>query len=135
MDAENRAVLSLRRYIDAALAHDWDALADTLADSYRMEDRRTLLKNSYDKAGDLERSRATMDVGFDDVRVDVVELLGTDRALLRGRLAASETGFVVGTLLVVRVDGDDRLIEAFLFEDDDLDVAKAQLQSMDAREP
>jgi hypothetical protein len=133
MAQENRAVATLRRYIDAAFARDWDSLADILADAYRMEDRRTGLKNSYDKAGDVERSRATVDVGFDHAVVDIVELRGEDCALLRGSLRATEADYAVETLLVVRVDDDERLIETYLFEGDELEAARAQFDSMAPR--
>src|SRR5262245_4516551 len=125
---ENRAVAALRRYAAAALARDWDAVADSLADAYRMEDRRTGLKNSYDKAADLERSRATVDVGFNDIEMGVLELRGEASALLRGKVSATEADFVIDTLLVVRVDRDDRLIESHLFDGSDLDAARAQFE-------
>ena len=125
--AENRVIAVLRRYTAAAFARDWDALAETLADSYRMEDRRTGLKNTYDKAGDMERAKVTADVGFDDLMVEAVEARGEGCALLRAKLSAKAADYAIESLLVVRVDTNDRMAEAFLFEAEDLESARAQL--------
>jgi hypothetical protein len=95
-----------------------------------MEDRRTGLKDPYDKAGDIERARATVDVGFDEVGVELLEMRGELCAMLRGKLRATTTAHAIETLLVVRVDDAGRLLKTFLFDANEMDAARAQLEAL-----
>ncbi len=134
MSTQSQAVRTIRRVLDAIVSRNWDDLADAYAEHFRFEDRRAGLKDSQDKAGILERARITADLGFDRADLDLIERRGERTALVNVTTTVSATGFVAAQLLVLRVDGDGRMLVVVWFDEDAFDDARAELDALAARE-
>ncbi len=133
MITDNRAARAFRRYFSTLVARDCDALADTLAESLLVDDRRAGIHAKRDR--DAQIKWAAVEIGIDDVRIDVLDTRGEDVVLVRLTATAGETGFVVETLAVARTDADGRLVEAVQLDAEELDAAREALDALAAAEP
>jgi hypothetical protein len=124
-NADHMALRYLRRATDAILAHDWDALAGCQSERFRMEDRRSGLRSSFDRAESIETGRIMADLGVTKIDVDLVETQGESAALFRITNHAAD--FTVETLSAVRVDDEGRGLTFIMFDEDELDAARAEL--------
>jgi hypothetical protein len=130
MKSEQRAIQYVRRSADTILARDWGAYADCQAEAFRFEDRRTGLQTSHGKAENIEMARVMADLGVDKIDIDVIETRGEHFALCRITNHVDE--YVVTTLSVFGVDDDGRGLVFIVFDDDDADAARAELDALAA---
>lgn len=128
MNEDNLATATIRRWVDALVAGDWNALADTLAESHRLEDRRLGLKGTLDKAGNKKQAQVIRDLGVLAVDVDFLETRGERFALVRQTYRASD--FSVTILGVCEVDATGRVLTFINLDEDDLDGAHAALVAL-----
>ncbi len=57
---------------------------------------------------------------MDDVRIDILDMRGENGVLVRVTRTASETGFVIESLVVMRTDGDGRAVECVQLDAEEL---------------
>ncbi len=129
---DNLAVRTTRRYHAALLAHDWNTLADTLAEAFFAEDRRAFMAATRDKSEAIEQARVVAGLGIESVELDVLETRGERFAL--SRLTYFGNGYEVVSLAVGAVGPDGRMVRATSFDEDDLDAARAELDALAAAE-
>jgi hypothetical protein len=130
--SNDHAVLqNMRRYIDALLAGDWDALADAVSDEHRLEDRRLGMKVTLDKAGNIEQARVIAELAVERnlaIDLDIIETRGERLALVRQVYRASD--FTICLLVVMGVDENGRTPVFIVFDEADLDAARAELDAL-----
>lgn len=129
MSAENSAVLTLRRLTEAIVARDLGAYADGLAEGYQYEDRRKGMQSTHGKSEEVEQARAIGELGVERIDFDVLETRGEHMALCRFTTHAA--GFEVALLLVSRV-ADGKGVAAIVFDEEDFDAARAELEAQSA---
>ncbi len=125
---------TMQRWVDALLDEDWTALAETVADDHRFEDRRLGMKSVLDKAGSIVQAQVIAELGKEmpfNVELDVVETRGDRLALIRQSYRSSD--YVISFLAVAEVD-DNGLNKVFIvFDDEDLAGALTELDDMASR--
>ena len=134
MSGEHLAMAIMRRYVDAILTRDWKALADTIAEDHRFEDRRLGMKSTLDKAGNIEQARVMADLGAgsdESIDFSIVETRGERHALVRQVYRAS--GYAVPFLAVIELDADGRSLNFIVFDESDVEGARAELEAMTTR--
>lgn len=124
----------IRRYLDAFLARDLDAVAALLAPDYRFEDRRLGMTSANDKTSSLEQLKIGLELGVDKAEVEIIETRGERLALQRTTLSTS-TDFAVDVLIVQELDDQDRQVAAVFFDVDAVDAARAELSRRAAVNP
>ncbi|MEX2394727.1 MAG: hypothetical protein WD826_09650 [Actinomycetota bacterium] len=127
MNQDNLATAAIRRYFDALLAGDWNALADTIAESHRFEDRRLGLKFTLDKAGNIEQAHVIHDFGSSTIDFDLLETRGDRFALVRQTF---HSDFAVTSLGVCEVDEAARIVRYVIFDEDDIETARTTLDAV-----
>jgi len=130
MSDEPRVVQATRKGLAAVVAGDMAAWADLLTDDFRFEDRRMGLQSTLDKKANIEQLSYVVEVGVEETELEVVETRGESVALYRMTLHAS--GFVIAMLGLNVVTDDGRLRVAVLFDEDELDAARAELDALAA---
>ena len=128
MPDANLATAAVRRWVDALVAGDWTALAETIAEEHRLEDRRLGMKGVLDKAGNIKQAQVIRALGDLVVDVDFLETRGDRFALVRQTYRASE--FEVTILGVCEVDDAGRVVAFINLDEDDLDAARATLDAL-----
>ena len=127
--SENPPVLvTMRRYVDALLAGDWEALAGTLADDHVFEDRRLAMGNTLDKAGNIAQAQVLAELGKDqpfEVDLDVIETRGDRSALVRQVYRSGD--YAIRLLAVIQVNDAGRTTTFTVFDEDDVNAARAEL--------
>ncbi|MDX6502667.1 MAG: hypothetical protein QOG23_5931, partial [Blastocatellia bacterium] len=115
-------------------AHDWDALADLLADDFTTDDRRRVVGAGVRKGREAEIAsmRVVADLGGTNMTSTVIATRGA--RLILTRLCYSgwdqaPDGFRTDVLDVIEIDADDRLLTRIVFEPDDIDAAIAELDA------
>ena len=132
MSTENSAVRVMRRAADALVARDFEGYADELAEQSRYEDHRKGLQSTYGKREAVEQARVIADFGLERYDMEVLETRGDRAALYRQTWHLA--GFEVAILLVGRVDAEGKAVAAIMFDEGDLDAARAELEApSDAR--
>ena len=134
MTDEPLVVRSIRRGLDALLARDWSTYSNLLADDYRYEDRRALLATSHGKATQLDNARAIADGGVHTIDLDAMEARGERFAVCRLTFRGADSDFVVVVLGVYEVDEEGRYLRSVIFEESQLDEARAELDALAAQE-
>ncbi len=132
---ENAASRMYQRYIAFWAAHDWDALAELLADEIIHEDRRRVVNGGVQRGRDLVISnmRAITDVGVRNIEFSVIATRGDRLAIGRSRVSGSgqwPEAFGTELLNIVEVDADNRIWAGVAFDLDDIDAA---FEELDAR--
>lgn len=126
MNTENSAVRSLRAAIDAIFAKDFETYAGWLAEDFAFEDRRSGLRSTYGKQKEIESARVVADLGVERYELEALETRGDRTALCRQIWHLS--GWEVALLTVSRIDAEGRGLVVIMFDDDDLDAARAELE-------
>jgi hypothetical protein len=132
MTTQNLAIAFLRRSARATVERDWAAVADSMAEHFRMEDRRSGLRTILDRAEVIAMTRVMGDLGVDGIDVQDLEVRGDHVALCRVTNDAQD--FSVCTLCVAMTGDDGRALALVVFEEDALDAARAELDVL-AAEP
>ncbi len=126
------AVAGLRHGTDAWLSGDMATYADVLADEFSFEDRRSGLQLTLGKREAIEQARATAELQWERADTEVLETRGDNSALCRQTWHVE--GFEAVFLVVLRVDASGKTLVSIVFEDEDLDAARAELEvQSDAR--
>jgi hypothetical protein len=125
--ADHAALRNMRRYVDALLAGDWATVGDTLSDEHRFEDRRSGLRVTLDKAGNIEQARVIADIGVTAIDLELVEARDERVALIRQTYSGADTDFDVALLVAGQVDDDGRMLTFVCFDENDLEAARAEL--------
>ena len=119
-------VRAVSRANEAVFARDWESVAEHFSERFEAEDRRPGLQTTYTKAENLAQTRVILDLGIIRIDTELVESHNERCALIR-QTYVSDTGFVVPVLGVIEIDEDGLFVRAVVFEDDDLDEARAEL--------
>ncbi len=126
MNDEHPFLRATRLSNEAALARNWDALAGSMAESFEVEDRRQGFRTTYTAAENLEQVRVILDLGIVRIGAELIEAQGERCALIRLEFEA-DNGFVVPALVVGEVNEDGRILRGVVFDEDDLEAARAEL--------
>jgi hypothetical protein len=116
----------MRRAADALVARDFEGYKDALAEEFRYEDRRKGLQSAHGKREDLEQARVIADFGLESYDMEVLETRGDLAALYRQTWHLA--GFEVVILLVGLADAEGRGLAAIMFDEEELDAARAELE-------
>src|SRR5881392_3983660 len=116
MSTDTQAVRTVRRSVDALLAHDWDAYSDAMIDTFRLEDRRNGLKAEIDKAASVEMGHVVVDLGLDAVEIEVIETRG--ELLVLYLITAYAGDFVIPMLTVSEVSADGQTLRTVFFDEE-----------------
>jgi hypothetical protein len=125
MIADNLATRYIRRSAAAVLDRNWAAVADCMAEDFHMEDHRSGLRSTLDKAETVAMTRVMGDLGVDAIDVEVLETRDDYVALCRITNHVDE--FTVCTLSIAKAGNDERALALIVFDEDALDRALAQL--------
>ena len=128
MTVQNLASLYIRRSAAALLEGNWALVADCMAEDFHMEDRRLSLAVTLDKAEAVAMTRVMGDLGVTSIEVEDLETRGKHHALFRITNYAQD--FMVCTLSVAKVREDERAVALVIFDEDALDAARAELESL-----
>ena len=126
------------RVAEHLLAHfaagDWDAVADTLAADYSIDDRRRVVNAGIRQGRDaaIEELTAAADVGFTNVTSAVRATRGGRLVLMRVGFSSRDQGpeaFQIDALHIAEIDADERIVAVVSFDPDDFDAAIAELDA------
>lgn len=112
----------------------WDEIAELLADSTRVEDRRRGLRReaTYDRVTGIAEIRSIADLGVTRITSDVIATRGTRLALVRARYAGRDLrpdAFHTDVLRIGEVDTDGRCVASVAFDIDEFDAAITELDA------
>jgi class 3 adenylate cyclase len=128
---ENAASQVSDRYLAHAVARDWDAITEILADDYYTDDRRHVVGGGiHGRDVEIENLRAGVDLGVTHATPTVIATRGDRLALSRIRYSGRDQGleaFLIEILVVVEINADDRTAAAVVFDVDDIDPAFKEL--------
>ena len=133
---ENAASQVGERYLAQFTAHDWDAMAEILADDVSADDRRRVVGAGVRRGRDAEIAdmRAIADLGLTNARrTAVIATRGARLILGRVRFSGGEHGpesVVTDVLGLVETNADNRIAATVVFDPDNLDAA---IEELDAR--
>ena len=133
---ENAASQVGERYLAQFTAHDWDAMAEILADDVSADDRRRVVGAGVRRGRDAEIAdmRAIADLGLTNARrTAVIATRGARLILGRVRFSGGEHGpeaVVTDVLGIVETNADNRIAATVVFDPDNLDAA---IEELDAR--
>jgi hypothetical protein len=127
MSDEHPVVQLVRRANAALVDGDWEKVAGMMLDSFHAEDRRAGFRLTYTKDDNLAQSRVMADLGIVRVGTDFVEARGQRCAIVRVTFEA-ESGFLVPVLMVTEIDDEGHILRGVVFDEDDLDEARAELE-------
>ncbi|WP_076185656.1 BTAD domain-containing putative transcriptional regulator [Mycobacterium colombiense] len=131
---ENRASQVAERFLARFTAHDWDALAEMLAEGFFTEDRRRVVgvEARHGRAAEIASMRVVADLGGTNMTSTVVATRGARLILTRLRYAdwdQAPGAFRTDVLDVIEIDSNERLLTRIVFDPDDFDAAVAELDA------
>ena len=129
MTDEHPVVRTIRLANSVALARNFAELPRYYSDEFMAEDRRPNFRGTYSKAENLEQLRIIADLGIAQIDTDLIEARG-DRCALVHLTFASSDGFIVPVLTVNVLDSEGRALRSVIFEEGDLDEARAELERL-----
>ena len=128
---ENAASRASDRYLERVVAHDWDAVAERLADGYYTDDRRHVVGGGiYGRDAEIASVKAQAALGVTRVFATVIAVRGEHLALSEVRYSGGDQGletFVAEMLIIFEINADDRFAAAVAFDLDDIDAAFEEL--------
>ncbi len=132
---DNLAIRAARQTFERALAADWDGFKALASPDYRYEDRRKGLQTSFDGADTHVKMFREYALNLElegEPRVEIVPI-----AVRGDHLALFHENFFLGqyeirTLCVQEVDAEGRLLTGILFDENELDAARAELDARSA---
>jgi class 3 adenylate cyclase len=132
---ENAATQVTERFLGHFAAHDWDAMAEILADNFSNHDRRPVVGSGVRHGRDAQIAdmRAIADLGIANVAWTVIATRGERLALRRLRFPVEDQGpaaFLTELIGIVEIDSVERIVAHVAFDPDDLDAA---FEELDAR--
>ncbi|WP_197514016.1 nuclear transport factor 2 family protein [Mycobacterium sp. 1165178.9] len=129
---ENTATRVFERIWPAFTAHDWEAVAEDLADDVSIDDRRRVVSVGIRHGRDamMEDLQVVAGVGFTITMVGVIATRGERLALTRVRAAGSDPEAIQNDALnIVGIDADERITTSVVFDLDDFEAAIAELEA------
>jgi hypothetical protein len=131
---ENAACRVAERYLEQFAAHDWNAMADMLADDFSSDDRRRVVGAGVRHGRDAEIAsmRAVSDVGLTNARQTCFAERGGRLTLSRIRFSGRNHGpeaVVIDGLCVAELSADNRIAASVVFDPDDVDAAFDELDA------
>ena len=131
---ENTASQVTERFAVHLRAHDWDAMAELLADDFCSDDRRGVV------GAGIQRGRDARDGGHannrrlwvTNVSSTIIATRGERLVLMRTRFSGSDQGpgaFLTDVLGLVEIDTDERIVAIVSFDLEDFDAAIAELDA------
>jgi len=129
---ENAAGQLGDRFVALFAAHDWDALAQILADDFSLDDRRRLVGSGISDGRDAQttNNRVMAELFTRNIARTRIATRGRNLILTRlgfsGRDEGSES-FLTELLVVVEINDDERIVAGVSFDLDDFDAAIAEL--------
>ncbi|OBI24527.1 BTAD domain-containing putative transcriptional regulator, partial [Mycobacterium sp. E2238] len=127
---ENAATMAFDHFWSHFAARDWDALGDSIADSFSGADHRRVVNEGSRRGRDavIENLKVSADIGFTISMLDVVAVRGAHLALVRVRASGRDPETIQGVALnIVEVDADERITAIVVFDLDDIDAAFGEL--------
>ncbi len=130
----NAASQVSQRFLAEFAVHNWDAMADLLAEDYYQDDHRSTVNAGIRRGRDaaLTNMRAVADLGIADVEVSDVATRGKYLVLTRSVFSFRHQGpeaYLAEQLDVGEIDSDGRLAASVSFDPDDIDAAVAELDA------
>ena len=131
---ENAASRVYELYRECYVARDWDALAQTMAPDFFIDDRRRPVNAVIEHGRDavIGTMRATADLGNTNVTSTVIATRGERLILTSAGFSGTDQEaepFRTDVLSVTEINTDDRLSALVLFDLDDIDAAFAELDA------
>jgi class 3 adenylate cyclase len=132
---ENTATRVFERQLACFAAHDWDAVAELLADDLTHDDRRPIVGVGIRQGGGSvlqDFQVATTLFGKLNVDTDVIATRGNHLHLRRSNYSGQDqepSACQTDVLHVVEIDDDGRISAIITFEVDDIDAAFAELDT------
>jgi DNA-binding SARP family transcriptional activator len=131
---ENTASRASDHYLEQVVAHDWDAIAEMLAEDYYTDDRRHLIgAGVHGREAEIVSVQVQANLGLSHAMPTVIAVRGERLTLSRvrysGRDQELET-FFVEILVVFEINADDRFTAAVAFDPENIDAA---FEELDAR--
>ena len=131
---ESPATQAYERYRECYTARDWDALAQTIAPDFLIDDRRRPVNAGITQGRDsvIEIMKATADLGNTNVTSTVLATRGERLILTSAGFSDIDQGpeaFRTEVLSVSEILTDNRLSALVLFDREDIDAAFAELDS------
>jgi hypothetical protein len=132
---ENAASRVLERFRATLAAHDWAAIAETLADNICTDDRRRVVNAGirHGRDAEIEGLRTTADLGLTNISSTVIATRGGRLVLTRARSWGRDQrpeAFLSEVLSVTETNADDQIAAYVTFDLDDIDAA---FEELDAR--
>lgn len=129
---ENAASRAGEVFLAHFKADDWDAISDSFAETYFLDDRRRIVNSGvrHGRAHAIEDVRAVVDVGlWAKLSLSTVAMRGERLALLHLHAAGPDPGASQSDLLqVVEVDDEERFSAVVVFDVNDIDAAFDELE-------
>ncbi|WNG95526.1 BTAD domain-containing putative transcriptional regulator [Mycobacterium sp. ITM-2016-00318] len=134
MQLGNLASESLRRFRDCFCARDWDAIAETVALDFAIDDRRLAVNSGIERGRSavIERMRVTVDPDNTNVNSTIIATRGERLVLTSAGYSGSgqeQEAFRTELLSVVETDADGLLTAQVIFDRDDMDAAFNELEA------
>lgn len=129
---ENKAALVIEQFYPNFAARDWDAIAESAADNYVIDDRRRTVNTGirYGRDAGIRELQATAEVGFTIIMSSAVATRGERLVLTRVRAAGRDPEAVQNDALnVIEIDSDEKVVAAIVFDLEDFDAAIAELDT------
>lgn len=122
------------RFLARFAAHDWDALANMLAEDFSTEDRRRVVgvETRPGRDAEIASMRVVADLGGTNMTSTVVATRGARLILTRLSYAdwdQAPGAFRTDVLDVIEIDSDERLLARIVFDPDDFHSAIAELDA------
>ena len=130
----NAASQVSQRFLAQFAVHNWDAMAELLADDYYQDDRRSTVNAGIRHGRDaaLANMRVVAGLGITEVRVSDIATRGDSLVLTRSVFSFRDQdpeAFLAEQLDVGEITSDGRLATSVSFDADDFDAAIAELDA------
>ena len=129
---ENTATRVIERVYPYYAARDWDALAETTADNYSIDDRRRMVNTGIRHGRDagINELQAAADVGFAMMMLGAVATRGERLVLTHVRVSGRDPETIQNDALnVIEIDTDEKIVAVVVFDLEDFDAAIAELDA------
>ena len=132
--ARNAASRVYAQFIANFAAHDWDAIAQRLADDVSHDDRRRVVGAGLREGRDavIADLSAVVSIGVKNATSDIIATRGENLVLSRIRTWGRDQrpeAFHTDSLHVAQVDADERVTAVVVFDPDDFDGAIGELDA------
>jgi hypothetical protein len=129
----NAAAEQLKRFRDCFCARDWDAIGETVALDFTIDDRRLAVNSGIERGRSavIERMRVTVDPDNTNVNSTIIATRGERLVLTSACYSGSDEeqeAFRTDLLSVVETNAEGLLTAQVIFDRDDLDAAFDELE-------